>query len=88
MEEEADMRLSDIALVNIPAAPEGSTLRGTHRLLRDLVAAGLMLEERPSASERLRSKLGRDLAGVLRASLTGEPGPGHASHGLRPRRAA
>lgn len=82
------MRLRDIALVNIPASPEGSTLRGTHLLLRDLVAVGLMQEERPSALERLQSALGRDLADVLRLSLTGYPGPGHASHGLRGRRAA
>ncbi len=82
------MRLRDIALVNIPASPEGATLRGTQRLLRDLVALGLVQETRPSAAARLQAKLGHDLAGVLRASLTGNPGPGHASHGLRPRRAA
>ncbi len=73
------MHLKDIALVNIPAALDGPTLRGRHRLLRDLVAAGLMMEERAPASERLQSKLGRDFTGVLQASLTGA---------LRPRRAA
>ena len=36
------MRFADIALVNIPGSPEGSPLRGTRRLLRDLVCAGLM----------------------------------------------
>jgi hypothetical protein len=88
MEKGAEMRLADIPLVNIPASPEGSTLRGTRRLLRDLVAVGLMQEERRPASERLQSMLGRDFASVVFAALTGTPGPGHASHGLRPRRAA
>lgn len=57
----------------------------TQRLLRDLVAAGLMQQERPSASERLESLLGAELTGVLRASLTGTPGPAQR---LQPRRAA
>jgi hypothetical protein len=58
MEEGADMRLRDIAFVNIPATPEGATLRGTRRLLGDLVAVGLMQDMRPSASARLHAKLG------------------------------
>ena len=78
------MRLADIALVNIPAAPEGSTLRGTHRLLRDLVSAGLMQQERPSAPERLESNLGGAFTRVLFESM----GSGPDSHRLRPRRAA
>lgn len=86
------MRLADIALVNIPVSPEGSAPRGTRRLLRDLIAAGLMQDDRPSASERLRARLGRDLTAVVVASLTGTPGPnvhgGTASHRFRPRRAA
>jgi hypothetical protein len=77
------MRLADIALVNIPASPEDSTLRGTHRLLRDLVSAGLMQQERPSASERLESKLGDAFTRVLFGSLDSGP-----SHGVRRRRAA
>lgn len=48
---------------------------GTSRLLRDLVAAGVMQQERPSASERLESLLGAELTGVLRTSLTGTPAP-------------
>jgi hypothetical protein len=84
MEEGADMRLADIALVNIPASPEGSTLRGSRRLLRDLVSAGLMQQERPSASERLEAKLGDAFTRVLFGSLDSGPD----SHGLRPRRAA
>jgi hypothetical protein len=78
----ADMRLTDLAHVNIPAGLQGSPLSGTHRLLRDLVCVGLMVEERPSALERIESRLGRELAGVVRASIAG---PGR---GLRPRRAA
>ena len=58
---------------------------GTQRLLRDLVATGLMQQERPSASERLESILGAELTGTLRATLTGTPGPAHR---LQPRRAA
>ena len=79
------MRLADLAFVNIPASPEGTTLRGPHRLLRDLLCMGLMVEERPSAAERVEARLGRELAGIVRASVMG-PGP---AHGLRrPRRAA
>ena len=78
------MRLADIALVNIPVSPEGSTLRGSRRLLRDLVSAGLMQQECPSASERLESKLGDAFPGVLFGSLDSGPD----SHGLRRRRAA
>jgi hypothetical protein len=78
------MRLADIALVNIPASPEGSTLRGTPRLLRDLVAVGVMQEVRPSVSERLESKLGSALTRALFGSL----GAGPDAQGLRPRRAA
>jgi len=80
----AEMRLEDLRFVNIPASPEGSTLRGTRRLLRDLMSAGLMQQERPSAAERLELTLGRELAGILRTSLM-TPGP---VHGLRSRRAA
>ena len=50
-------------------------LYGTSRLLRDLIAAGVMQQERPSAAERLESLLGAELTGVLRTSLTGTPGP-------------
>jgi hypothetical protein len=57
----------------------------TNRLLRDLVAAGEMQRERPSAAERLEAVLGAELTGVLRASLTGTPGPAQR---LQPRRAA
>jgi hypothetical protein len=81
---EFDMRLADIALVNIPGSREGSTLRGTRRLLRDLVSAGLMQEEHPSASERLERKLGGTLTRVVFATLDSGPD----SHGVRPRRAA
>jgi hypothetical protein len=84
MEEGADMRLADIALVNIPAVPEGSTLRGSRRLLRDLVFAGLMQEERRPASERLESNLGDAFTRVLLESL----GSGPDSHRLRTSRAA
>ncbi len=48
---------------------------GTSRLLRDLHATGVMQQERLSASERLESLIGAELTGVLRASLTGTPGP-------------
>ena len=78
------MRLADIALVNIPAAPEGSTLRGSHRLLRDLVSAGLMQQERPSASERLESNLGGPFTRVLLESM----GSRSDSHRLRTSHAA
>jgi hypothetical protein len=44
-----------------------------------------MQAERPSAAERVEALLGLELAGVLRTSLAGEPGP---AHGLQPRRAA
>lgn len=57
----------------------------TNRLLRDLVAVGEMERERPSADERLEALLGAELTGVLRASLTGKPGPAQR---LQPRRAA
>jgi hypothetical protein len=60
-EEGADMRTRDIY--------------GTQRLLRDLVAVGVMQQGRPPASERVESLLGAELAGVLRATLTGTPGP-------------
>jgi len=49
--------------------------QGTQRLLHDLAATGLMLRERPSTSERLDALLGVELHGVLRATLTGTPGP-------------
>lgn len=57
----------------------------TNRLLHDLAAVGRMQAERPSAAERVEAVLGATLAGVLRASLTGDRGP---AHGLQPRRAA
>lgn len=84
------MRLPDISFANLLAPGEGSALHGTRRLLRDLVAAGLMQDDRPTAFERLQATLGNEFASVVFASLTGTPGPGvsHASHGLRPRRAA
>jgi hypothetical protein len=47
----------------------------TNRLFRDLVAVGEMQRERPSAGERLESLLGIELTAVLRATLTGTPGP-------------
>ena len=58
---------------------------GTNRLLRDVVAVGEMQRERPSADERLESLLGAELTGILRATLTGTPGPAQR---LQPRRAA
>jgi hypothetical protein len=84
MEKGDDMRLADIALVNIPAATEGSTARGTRRLLQDLVSAGLMQQEHPGATERLESKLGGSFTRVLLESL----GAGPDSHRLRSSRAA
>jgi hypothetical protein len=59
--------------------------QATNRLLHDLAAMGRMQAERPSAAERVEALLGLELAGVLRTSIVGEPGP---AHGLRPRRAA
>ena len=53
----------------------GRDIYGSQRLLRDLVAVGEMQRERPSASERVELLLGAELAGVLRATLTGTPGP-------------
>ncbi|HST25100.1 MAG TPA: hypothetical protein VLJ76_03835 [Gaiellaceae bacterium] len=79
-----EMRLEDLAFANVPASAEGSAARGTRRLLRDLVSAGLMQQERPTAAERLELTLGRDLVGVLRTSLFA-PKP---VHGLRAHRAA
>ena len=57
----------------------------TSRLLRDLNATGVMQQERLSAHERLESLIGAELTGVLRASLTGTPGPAAR---LQSRRAA
>jgi hypothetical protein len=76
------MRLSEIAYVSVP--DRGSPLRATRRLLRDLVCLGQMTDERPTASERVESLLGRDLAAVVRASIAG-PAP---VHGVRTHRAA
>ena len=59
--------------------------QATNRLLHDLAGVGWMQAERPSAAERVVAFLGLELAGVLRTSLAGEPGP---AHGLQPRRAA
>jgi hypothetical protein len=81
-----DMRLADLAFANTPAGTEGPSLRGTRRLLRDLVCVGLMMEERPSAGERLEASLGRDLTAVARAAVIG-PDPAHGL-GLRAHRAA
>jgi hypothetical protein len=80
----ADMRLANLAFVTLPAGREGTTLRGAGRLLRDLFCVGQMLEERPSAAERVEAILGPELAGVAHAAVMG-PGP---VHGVRPRRAA
>jgi hypothetical protein len=77
-----DMRLADLGFAN--PGMEGSSLRGSGRLVRDLVCVGLMLDERPSASERLEAIIGRDLAAVARAAVTG-PDP---AHGVRVHRAA
>ena len=78
------MRFTDIAHMNIPVPREGSTLRGTHRLLRDLVAVSLIQADRPTATQRLEETLGEGLVRVLTGSLT----DGGRPHGLRPRRAA
>ena len=44
--------------------------RHTRRLLRDLIAIGLLqVNNRPSADERLTSKLGEDLLRAFRAEL-------------------
>jgi hypothetical protein len=88
MKNRADICVKDIVPVNIRMSLDGSTLRGTTRLLRDLVSVGLMQERFPGAGERLQSKLGAELATAVRASLVGAPGPVHADRGLRPRRAA
>lgn len=74
----------DTAFVNPSDASEASILRGTRRLLRDLATLALVLQERPTASERLEARVGRDLAAVLRASLVA-PDP---ARGLQPRQAA
>jgi len=78
------MRFDDIAPVNIPASSGEAILRSTRRLLRDLVAVGLMQTDRPTATQRLEAKLGDGLVHVLTGSLT----DGGRPHGLRPRRAA
>jgi hypothetical protein len=52
--------------------------------VRDLLSVGLMVEERPSAAERVEARLGRELTGIVRAAIVG-PGP---VHGLRSHRAA
>jgi hypothetical protein len=80
----ADMRLSDFAYMNVPTGVEPSSLRGTRRLLRDLVCVGRMQDDRLPASVRVDARLGRELAAVVRATIVG-PGP---AHGLRTRRAA
>jgi hypothetical protein len=74
------MRLSELTYVSVP--DKGSPLRATRRLLRDLVCLGQ--DDRPTASERVESLLGRDLAAVVRASIAG-PAP---VHGVRTHRAA
>ena len=78
------MRLADLAFLNVPAVPDGSPLRGTGRLVRDLLCVGLMVEERPPAAERVEARLGRELADIVHAAIVG-PGP---VHGLRSHRAA
>jgi hypothetical protein len=80
----AEMRLNDLAFANIPAGLEGSSERGTGRLLRDIVCVGLMVEDRPSAADRVDASIGRELATVVRAAIVG-PGP---AHGVRSHRAA
>jgi hypothetical protein len=80
----ADMRLNDLAFANIPAGLEGSSERGTRGLLRDIVCVGLMVEDRPSAADRVDASIGRELAKVVRAAIVG-PGP---AHGIRSHRAA
>ena len=86
------MRLEDIALVDIPASYQAPALRGPWRLLRDLVAVGLMQDDSLSAYERLESKLGGAFARVLHGSLIGaEPdvhGGSASTHALQPREAA
>jgi len=77
------MRLADLGFVKTGGL-EGSSLRGSRRLLRDLLCVGFMVEDRPSSAERVEATLGREFAGVVRASVQG-PGP---VRGLRPRRAA
>ena len=78
------MRLDDLAFANVPAGLEGSSLRGTRRLVRDLVCVGLMVQERPSAEERVEQSLGRELAKVVPAAIVGPP----PAHGIRTHRAA
>jgi hypothetical protein len=68
MEEGANMRL-DPAIATTVGSPEEVTLHGSPRLLRDLVAVGLMQQDRPAAHERLESKLGGTLAEALSLSL-------------------
>jgi hypothetical protein len=63
----------------------------TDRLLRDLLTIGLLTEERPTACERLDTKLGHDLVAAIRTELRGPHAQG-LSQGLslssRPRRVA
>jgi len=62
---------------------------GNRRLLRDLAAVGLLLEERVTASQRLESQLGQVLARTLSRSLAAGPEPQVAPSYLgRPSRAA
>jgi hypothetical protein len=56
-----------------------------NRLIHDLGAVGRVQVERPSATERVEAILGIELTGVLRTSLTGDPGP---VRGQQPRRVA
>jgi hypothetical protein len=69
------MTFEDIAHLNIPLPPRGSDDRGTFRLLRDVLAMGVLQSDRASAGERLESVLGPSLARVVTGSLAdgGQP---------------
>ena len=64
------MTFEDIAHLNIPLPPRGPEDRGTFRLLRDVLAVGVLQDDRPSAGERLESILGPGLARVVTGSLS------------------
>ena len=78
------MTFEDIAHLNIPLPPRGPEDRGTFRLLRDVLAVGVLQDDRPSAGERLESILGPGLARVVTGSLS----DGGTPQGLRTTRAA
>ena len=64
------MTFEDIAHLNIPLPPRGPEDRGTFRLLRDVLAVGVLQDDRPSAGERLESILGPAVARVVTGSLS------------------